>query len=57
MAWNHYDRAKIFLNLNEREKAIESMRLSFLFRKKSLGDENHLTILAHAELNKIQNDL
>ena len=57
LAWNHFSRAKIYLNLKDPSKAVDSMKLAYLIRKQSLGDENPLTILASVELNKMTNDL
>ena len=53
MAWNHYDRANIYLQIGELDKAKESMKLAYTIRKKALGDENVLTIHAKNEFNKI----
>ena len=53
MAWNHYDRANIYLQIDELEKAKESMKLAYTIRKKALGDQNGLTIHAKIEFNKM----
>ena len=57
MAWNHSTRSKIYLNMNNIENAVESMRLAYNIRKKSLGEANELTKQTKEELNKLTNDL
>lgn len=53
MAWNYFDRSKIYQNLGNREKAIESMSLAYNIRQQSLGAENGLTIQSKEALNQL----
>jgi tetratricopeptide (TPR) repeat protein len=53
MAWNHYDRSKIYMNLGDRENAIESMNLAYKIRKQSLGEDNIITTQTRIELNQL----
>jgi tetratricopeptide (TPR) repeat protein len=53
MAWNHYDRSKIYMNLGDRENAIESMNLAYKIRKQSLGEDNIITTQTRFELNQL----
>jgi tetratricopeptide (TPR) repeat protein len=53
MAWNHYDRANIYLQIGELDKAKESMKIAYTIRKNALGDQNGLTIHTKAELSKM----
>jgi tetratricopeptide (TPR) repeat protein len=53
MAWNHYDRSKIYINLGDRENAIESMNLAYKIRKQSLGEDNIITTQTRIELNQL----
>ena len=53
MAWNHYDRSRIYLNLGDREKAIASMDIAYEIRKQSLGKDNIITTQTKIELNEL----
>ncbi|MBM3454927.1 MAG: tetratricopeptide repeat protein [Bacteroidetes bacterium] len=53
MAWNHFDRSEIYLNLGDKEKAIEEMMSAYNIRQKSLGEENGLTIQTKEALNQL----
>jgi len=56
IAWNYYDRSKIYLNLGDLEKAIAAMKLSYDIRKQSLGDDNVITAKTKVELNQLIHD-
>lgn len=55
MAWNHYDRSEIYLNLGDKKKAIEEMKLAYNIRQQSLGEENELTIKTRDALHQLMN--
>jgi tetratricopeptide (TPR) repeat protein len=57
LAWNHYDRAKIFMKMGKINDAKNSMSIALEIREKSLGIENELTIKTRKEFGKIANDL
>jgi tetratricopeptide (TPR) repeat protein len=53
MAWNHHDRAKIYLNMGNVTDARKSMIKAFEIRKITLGEDNGLTIHTRNELAKL----
>ena len=53
MAWNHFDRSEIYLNLGDKEKSMEEMMSAYNIRQKSLGEENGLTIQTRDALNQL----
>ena len=55
MAWNHYGRSEIYLNLGDKKKAIEEMKLAYNIRQQSLGEENGLTIQTRDALHQLMN--
>ncbi len=57
MAWNHYDRSRIYMNLGDRENAIASMYMAYDIRKQSLGDDNIITTQTKIELNQLIHNL
>jgi tetratricopeptide (TPR) repeat protein len=56
LAWNHYDRAKIYMNLGNTLDAKKSMIRALEIREISLGVKNELTICTKKEL-EILNDI
>jgi tetratricopeptide (TPR) repeat protein len=53
LAWNHYDRAKIYLNIGNVSDARKSMMKALEIRKITLGEDNGLTIHTRNELENI----
>jgi tetratricopeptide (TPR) repeat protein len=57
MAWNHYDRSKIFMKMGNISEAKNSMILALTIRENSLGIDNELTIQTRKEFEEITNAL
>jgi len=57
LAWNHYDRSKIFLNMGNILEAKNSIMLALTIREHSLGFDNELTNQTRKEFEQINNDL
>lgn len=57
LAWNHYDRAKIYTNMGSMTEAKNSMLQALLIRENSLGIDNELTIQTKKEYEELSNDL
>jgi len=53
MAWNYYDKSKIYHNMGKLEEAKNSLQKALNIREASLGKENMLTIQTKKELEKI----
>jgi len=53
IAWNYYDRSKIYQNMGKLEDAKYSLQKALIIREISLGKENILTIKTKKELEKI----
>lgn len=57
MAWNHYSRAQIFMNMGNKIEAKNSMLKALQIRENALGTDSELTIQTRNELNELYNDL
>lgn len=57
LAWNHYDRAKIYTNMGSMTEAKNSMLQALLIRENSLGIDNELTIQTRREYEELSNHL
>ncbi len=56
-AWNHYDRAKIYVNMGNMTEAKNAMLQALQIRESSLGIDNELTTLTKKEYENLVNDL
>jgi hypothetical protein len=57
MAWNHYDRAKIYAKMGKLTEAKNAMFRALVIRESSLGIENELTAQTKKEYDDLVNDL
>ncbi len=54
MAWNYYDKSKIYHNMGKHDEAKMLMRKALEIRESSLGAENVLTIQTRIELKELE---
>ncbi len=53
MAWNYYDKSKIYLNMGNKEEAKQSLQKALTIREVSLGKDNILTIQTRKEFEEL----